>query len=210
MFAERVSINLYLSFIDGYTRTIATPSSLRDQDPLNSTLLNMPSAFVRKTGGPSGASTSKPLSGTFPCPSSPSVHLVSTGIPSFDDILGGGAALGSILSVLAPDNSSSWSKLIERYWISQGFVASQDVCVISAGEEEDLEDLVRGCMWVDPGMAKTGTAAAADPDSDAEGLDEESGNRTKIAWRYEKMNRFQTTVSAGEKVCILNTPSSID
>ncbi|KAJ9118229.1 hypothetical protein QFC22_004136 [Naganishia vaughanmartiniae] len=170
--------------------------------------------FVRRTPNAAG----RPPAGTIPSPSAPSLALISTGIPSFDDILGGGQPVGSILTVLAPDEHSAWSRLVERYWIAQGLAAGQDVLVIGGSTTDDdssngkrnieLEDLVAGCMWLDEGVKKSMTRQVVpepapaqtnsvpdDPDSDAEGLDEEHSNRTKIAWRYENMKKFQTTVS---------------
>ncbi|KAJ9126333.1 hypothetical protein QFC24_002066 [Naganishia onofrii] len=165
--------------------------------------------FVRRTPNATG----RPPAGTIPSPSAPSLALISTGIPSFDDILGGGQPVGSILTVLAPDEHSAWSRLVERYWIVQGLAAGQDVLVIGGSTDDsanaksnvELEDLVAGCMWLDEGVKKSTrqiipesaqpNPVPEDPDSDAEGLDEESSNRTKIAWRYENMKKFQTTVS---------------
>lgn len=143
--------------------------------------LSMPSAFVRK------GEISRSLPGTTPCPSSPSVYVVSTGVPSFDDILGGGVPLGSACSILAPDTHSSWSRLISRYWISQGLADGHDVAIV-APRYKDGDDLVRGCMWVD------GAAASQPDDSDGETLESGGGGGIKIAWRYDKMKRFQTTV----------------
>jgi elongator complex protein 4 len=181
--------------------------------------------FVRRTPNTAG----RPPAGTIPSPSAPSVALISTGIPSFDDILGGGQPVGSILTVLAPDEHSAWSRLVERYWIAQGLAAGQDVLVIGGSTDDsanaksnvELEDLVAGCMWLDEGVRKSTrqiipesaqpNPVPEDPDSDAEGLDEESSNRTKIAWRYENMKKFQTTVSgnnAGGKLISFSPASA--
>lgn len=163
--------------------------------------------FVRRTPN----SATRPPVGSIPSPSAPSLALISTGIPSFDDILGGGQPVGSILTVLAPDEHSAWSRLIERYWIAQGLAAEQDVVIIGGSEDAtgqgnaELDELVAGCMWLDEGVAKSARKSFPDPqqqqppapeepDSDAEGLEEESSNRTKIAWRYDKMKKFETTV----------------
>lgn len=158
------------------------PNAQRQQQRSHLTfIVIMPSAFVRK-----GDSSSRSLPGTTPCTSSPSYHLVSTGVPSFDDILGGGVPLGSACSILAPDTQSSWSRLISRYWIAQGLADGHDVAIVSP-RFEDTDELVRGCMWVD------GAATATQAD-DSEGETLESSGGVKIAWRYDKMKRFQTTV----------------
>jgi elongator complex protein 4 len=164
--------------------------------------------FVRRT--PNAAN--RPPIGSIPSPSAPGLALISTGIPSFDDILGGGQPVGSILTVLAPDEHSAWSRLVERYWIAQGLAAEQDVVIIGGSADAtgqsntELDELVAGCMWLDEGVNKSArksfpdpqaqqATAAEEPDSDAEGLEEESSNRTKIAWRYDKMKKFETTVA---------------
>jgi elongator complex protein 4 len=168
--------------------------------------ISMP--FVRRT--PNAAN--RPPLGSIPSPSAPSLALISTGVPSFDDILGGGQPVGSILTILAPDEHSAWSKLVERYWIAQGLAADQDVLIIGGAADgngegnTEIDELIAGCMWLDEGVAKSArksfpdplnqqSAPAEEPDSDAEGLEEESSNRTKIAWRYDKMKKFETTVS---------------
>jgi elongator complex protein 4 len=146
------------------------------------------------------SSTSRCPRGCIPSPANASLPIVSTGIPSLDDVLGGGLALGSNLTVLAPDDHSAWSKLVERYYIAQGLASDQDVIILGgADEEQELRDLVKGCMWVDESTMTAQQQYAADGDSDAEGLGPDDGNKTRIAWRYSKMKRFQTSVegSAG-------------
>lgn len=101
---------------------------------------------------------------------------------------------------------------MERYWIAQGLAAEQDVVIIGGNADStgqgntELDELVGGCMWLDEGVNKSArksfpdpqaqqSTTAEEPDSDAEGLEEESSNRTKIAWRYDKMKKFETTVA---------------
>jgi elongator complex protein 4 len=162
---------------------------------------SMPSVFTRRA-----PSANVPLpKGTIPSPSASALPILSTGIPSLDDVLGSGQPLNSILGVLAPDVHSAWGKLIARYYIAQGLALGQDVLVIGGSEMEDLEELVKGCMWIEESAKRVAVADAnaKDPgnpdgdDSDAEGLadDLDGGNRTRIAWRYENMKRFETSVS---------------
>lgn len=170
----------------------------------------MPSAFTRKA-----PPVNNPLPpGTIPSPSASSLPILSTGIPSLDDVLGSGQPLNSILSVLAPDTHSSWGKLIARYYIAQGLALDQDVLVIGGADREELDDLVKGCMWLEESAKKVSKAVIEanmkeEDDSDAEGLAPEldAGNRTRIAWRYDKMKKFETSVagssgSSGGKYCV--------
>lgn len=101
-----------------------------------------------------------------------------------DDLLGGGLPLHSILLVLAPDTQSAWGRLVERYWIAQGLVSGQAGLLV--GEKEEGESVVKGCMWTEGGAAGDG--------SESEGEGGVEGGERKIAWRYEKMGKFQTTV----------------
>ncbi|KAI6031905.1 PAXNEB-domain-containing protein [Pisolithus microcarpus] len=116
---------------------------------------------------PSNHANSPP--GTRISPSSPSTVLISTGIPSLDDVLGGGLPLSCSSVVLVPDNHSAYGDLVQKYFVSQGIACGQ-------------QSFARGCMW--------------------------TSVRIKIAWRYEKMKMFQTTVASGSSYCILlSTPS---
>lgn len=162
----------------------------------------MPSVFTRRA-----PSTNTPLpAGTAPSPSASALPILSTGIPSLDDVLGSGQPLNSVLSILAPDVQSAWGKLVARYYIAQGLALGQDVMVVGGSDEEDLEELVKGCMWIEESAKRVAVmyANAKDPatgdgdDSDAEGLadDLDSGNRTRIAWRYDNMKKFETSVSS--------------
>ncbi len=67
--------------------------------------------------------------------------------------------------------------------------------IILGGEQEEpeLRDLVRGCMWVDDSIV----TAQTEVDSDGEGLEEDDG-KNRIAWRYAKMKKFQTSVGGSK------------
>ncbi|TYJ55606.1 hypothetical protein B9479_003756 [Cryptococcus floricola] len=124
-----------------------------------------------------------PPPGTTPSPIH-SLPLLPTGLPSLDDLLGGGLPLHSILLVLAPDTQSAWGRLVERYWIAQGLTSGQSAVVV--GEKQEAESVVQGCMWVEGGVDGDG--------SESEGEGGVEGGDKKIAWRYENMAKFQTTV----------------
>lgn len=144
----------------------------------------MPS-FTRRAG----PSSTVPPPGTHPSPST-SLPLLPTGVPSLDDLLGGGLPLGSSLLVLSPDTHSAWGRLLSRYWLAQGLASGQRCCI--TGEEDGIRDTVRGCMWVDE---RTGEGS----ESEGEGIDGGGGEGRgggKIAWRYEGMGKFRT--STGE------------
>ncbi|WRT65830.1 uncharacterized protein IL334_002780 [Kwoniella shivajii] len=147
------------------------------------------------------STTLPPPAGTHPSPSLSSLHLLPTGLPSLDDLIGGGLPLGSILLVLAPDRQSSWSRLIERYWIAQGLISGQ--ASILVGEEEVGKEVVGGCMWTEKGWQGE--------ESQSENEGEPDGEGKRIAWRYEKMAKFRTTVGGnGSNLSLMNPiPSDV-
>ncbi|KAF9036418.1 hypothetical protein BDZ89DRAFT_1011253 [Hymenopellis radicata] len=144
------------------------------------------SAFKRKTP------TKQASPGTQLYPGSPSTIIVSTGIPSLDDILGGGLPLSCSLLIAAPDPHSSYSELVQKYYIAQGLTKGHNILLI----HHDGKDFAKGCMWT-PGVTNTN----ARPEDDDEPDRDES--KIKIAWRYEEMKQFQTTVSpqSSEEFC---------
>ena len=155
----------------------------------------MPS-FTRRAG----STTRAPPPGTIPCPSAthPPLHLLPTGIPSLDDLYAGGLPLGCMSLILTPDIHTSWARLVERYWISQGLVTGQKSVIV--GEKEACGELVKGCMWVEERRGEMSESDGEGENGIGGGDDGGGDGRTKIAWRYEKMKTFQTTVQGGSSL----------
>ena len=157
------------------------------------------SAFKRRT-----TSKQPPLpQGTRPSPGSPATIITSTGIPSLDDILGGGLPLSCSLIVLAPDAHSAYGELVIKYFASQGLACGQRVCVVDPRPDAFLSD----CMWT-PGSIAPPSAPSAnstEPSQSSAAEDEEDerasehDTKIKIAWRYEQMKQFQTTVQSSSQ-----------
>lgn len=161
------------------------------------------SAFKRRT-----TSKQPPLpSGTRPSPGSPATTITSTGIPSLDDILGGGLPLSCSLLALAPDVHSAYGELVVKYFAAQGLACGQRVCIVDTRPDSFLSE----CMWV-PGSnipAPTASTNSPEPSQSSAAEDEEDerasehDTKIKIAWRYEQMKQFQTTVqSSNQYVCL--------
>lgn len=150
------------------------------------------SSFKRRQPAPQVLQTS----GTRLVSGTSSLLQISTGIPSLDDILGGGLPLGHVLTVLAPDTHSTWGELISRYFVSQGLASDQAVCLV----EDDPNVFLEGCMWL-PGTGRSKN----EPNDDITRLEEQEGShkdeKVKIAWRYEKMEQFRTTVDHNPSNC---------
>ena len=135
------------------------------------------------------ASRSNISSATRSSPSSSSVRNVSSGIPSLDDILGGGIPLSSNLLILTSDPHAAYGDVIQKYFIAQGIASSQHVCVIS--DPGRGIDFVRQCMWLLNSQALSNTEDKND-DHDKP----TRSNHTKIAWRYENLGNFKTTIES--------------
>ena len=127
------------------------------------------SAFKRRT-----TSKQPPLPrGARPSPGSPTTTITSTGIPSLDDILGGGLPLSCSLLVLAPDAHTAYGELVVKYFAAQGLACGQRICVVDPHPDAFLAE----CMWTpSASAAPTPTAHAspsppADEDEDAPGAE---------------------------------------
>ncbi|CDS09138.1 hypothetical protein LRAMOSA10498 [Lichtheimia ramosa] len=116
--------------------------------------------------------------------------LISTGVPSLDDILGGGLPVGTVL-LIKEDRATTYAQLLLKYFMAQG-IASGHQCAL-ASLDEDANELLRNLMWL----------ATSDTDVDdheegsklAGGRNARTGDdRLKIAWRYAHLKKFETSV----------------
>jgi elongator complex protein 4 len=133
-----------------------------------------------------------PPPGTKFLPAS-SVLITSTGIPSLDDILGGGLPLSNFLTLLAPDSHTSYGDLIHKYFIAQGLLSDQRVIVI----DPSLDDLPKTCMWMRPTVTVNNVPQSLE-DALEDEPEVEQDSSVKIAWRYQNMKEFQTTISSSQ------------
>jgi elongator complex protein 4 len=151
------------------------------------------SSFKRKSASASVASFPAGVRSTTHCQS---VYTLSSGVASLDDVLGGGIPLGSVLIALAPDVHSAWGTLLLKYFIAQGLALEQFVKVIS----DASTSLVESCMWLPDSKNhnEESTTIHDDDNEEAPAADE----TISIAWRYEKMQPFQTTVVSNATACM--------
>lgn len=142
------------------------------------------SSFKRKS-----ATKQTLLPGTKNSPASTSTIITSVGIPSLDDILGGGLPLSCSLLVFAPDSHSAYAELVQKYFISQGLSCGQRVCIV----DDSAQEVLASCMWT-PGNSLS--TLPDNPEDEEDGNSSSNDTKIKIAWRYEQMKQFQTTVSS--------------
>ncbi|GAA5866694.1 hypothetical protein JCM8547_002727 [Rhodosporidiobolus lusitaniae] len=131
-----------------------------------------------------------PLPGTRPSPSSGSSPLLSTGLPSIDDLLGGGLPLSTSLLILS-DSPSSYSDLLFKYWVAQGLECGQEVCVVASGVEGGPEGVAGALMGTEGGG---GEKKEETKDREDRELEEDLKEKMKIAFRYEGMKQHKTTL----------------
>ncbi|KAI9261992.1 Elongator complex protein 4 [Sporodiniella umbellata] len=113
--------------------------------------------------------------------------LISTGVPSLDDILGGGQPVGTIM-LIKEDRATTYAQLLLKYFIAQG-ISSGHNCAISS-RDEDPEEMLRTLMGL----------SSSDRDDDDDSMKgpqtEGESDRMKIAWRYSHLKRLEGGVKA--------------
>ncbi|KAJ3493718.1 hypothetical protein NLJ89_g10954 [Agrocybe chaxingu] len=123
--------------------------------------------------------------GTRISPASNQCLTTSTGISSLDDILGGGVPLSCSLVFAAPDIHSSYGDLVQKYFLAQGLANGHRICLVG----QDPESFVKDVMWFP--KPQSATPSAGDSEEEEKGGESQ---KVKIAWRYENMKQFKTTV----------------
>ena len=129
--------------------------------------------------------------------------LTSTGVASFDDMLGGGLPLGSVLLV-KEDRFTKYAQLLLKYYLAQGVALGHECSLThfdgapeemmndlmgvvenkaSTTVEEDDQDFVSGMVGVAGGRVM--------------GALRKTDDRMKIAWRYQGLNTFSSAISSG-------------
>ncbi|KAJ7630667.1 PAXNEB-domain-containing protein [Roridomyces roridus] len=112
-----------------------------------------------------------------PASSSTQAAPFSTGLSSLDDLLGGGIPPSCSVVYTAPDLHSEYGVLLQKYFVAQGLATGEKIYVVGSTAE-----WVNECMWTPPNATTVEEADEAD--------------KLKIAWRYESMKQFETTVAS--------------
>ncbi|KAJ1650229.1 Elongator subunit elp4 [Dispira simplex] len=122
--------------------------------------------------------------------------LVSTGVSSLDDVLGGGLPVGSILLVLS-DRKTNYSRILTNYFVAQGLASNHQVHV--AAVEENLRPMLKRLPSWCPEVALANTSVPGPGEMKAE-QNPTSSEKLKIAWRYQNLpTNSQATTPAGSR-----------
>ncbi|SCZ99116.1 BZ3500_MvSof-1268-A1-R1_Chr7-1g09399 [Microbotryum saponariae] len=154
------------------------------------------------------------IAGTRPSPYNASQPLLSTGLVSLDDLIGGGLPLSTAWLITGDDHASSYASLVLRFWLSQGVECAHDCLVVGPGDQvhaiiENLMDIdtrsdapAAQDEGPDPNETPSSTTVATDQSggdgqSEAQAqanVDDEDQDKMKIAFRYQGMKKHKTTV----------------
>lgn len=130
------------------------------------------------------------IPGTRPSPYN-SLPLLSLGLAPLDDLLGGGLPLSSSL-LLCQDHPTQYAALLVKFFVAQGLEAGQDVLVVECAGEEG-GGVAEGLMGVDGGEEEKKVGNKVEEE------------KMKIAFRYEKMGKHQTTIQQPAREWCLQT-----
>ena len=147
----------------------------------------------------------QPIPGTRPSPYN-AAPLLSTGLTSLDDLLGGGLPLSTSL-LIESDSPTSYAELLLRYWIAQGLECGQEVIVVASGLDGGPRAVVDALMEVDGGRPVADSSSSSfstagmsrqdvQEDEEEKRQEENLKEQMKIAFRYEGLRQHQTTIES--------------
>ncbi|KAI9225142.1 Elongator complex protein 4 [Blastocladiella britannica] len=126
--------------------------------------------------------------------------LLSTGVGSLDDLLGGGLPLGTLL-VVAEQADAPHAALFLGYFIAQGLVHGHHVLVASADADPRAiagtapAPDVPSSTGSGSGRKRVGASAAAVAASSKSAKEDEDGDKLTIAWRYKNLPKRSESAS---------------
>lgn len=104
--------------------------------------------------------------------------LVSTGIPSLDQLLGGGIAVGTVL-LIEEDTYGNYARLMLKYFCAEAVMTGHSLVLASSDCDPDSM------------LAELPAPIIDDPAEEPNPADDD--DTMKIAWRYRHLPRFQSS-----------------
>jgi elongator complex protein 4 len=117
--------------------------------------------------------------------------LTSSGVPSLDELYGGGIPLGRLL-LLKQDRYSSYSNVLLKYYIAQGIMFGHESFVISL--DSNPESILTELMGVVEG--KSGSTVQEEEQQTRQ-LGQLRQGQMNIAWRYQNLPQLNSTLGKG-------------
>ncbi|KAK9768188.1 Elongator subunit elp4 [Basidiobolus ranarum] len=111
--------------------------------------------------------------------------LTSTGVPSFDDVLGGGLPIGSVL-MIKEDKHTDYAQVLLKYFLAQGVASKHAILLASA--DEDPQKFIDSLP--DFGGDKKEETEQKEKET-AEGNEE----KMTIAWRYQNLPKLNVSAA---------------
>ncbi|CAL1529602.1 unnamed protein product [Lymnaea stagnalis] len=127
--------------------------------------------------------------------------LISTGIPSFDNVIGGGLAVGTVLLV-EEDTYSSYAKIMLKYFIAEGVMTGQSIFLSSAKEppQQLIKELpapiddtrVHSKVYPSKSVPPPSTGHPESQKSITDNATNDN-DKMKIAWRYQSQPKVKSS-----------------
>jgi elongator complex protein 4 len=153
---------------------------------------------------------------------SSSMPMVSTGLASLDDLLGGGLPLGSLL-LIHQDRYSSYARLLSKFFLSQGLLSHHSLCLVSSLSSPSTDD---SAWMTDPqsvfGFLGLSTSESLKEKESKENIQQQhqseqqknlypqsralgslrsaSADKMNIAWRYQSQPQFSSSLTRGSSL----------
>ena len=152
---------------------------------------------------------------------SSSLPMISTGLASLDDLLGGGLPLGSLL-LIHQDRYSAYTRLLSQFILSQGLLSHHSLCLVSSSTDDSAWMTDPQSVFGFLGLSTSESLKEKEskeniqqqhqseqqknlystaPQSRALGsLRSASADKMNIAWRYQSQPQFSSSLSLGSSL----------
>ncbi|XP_059157770.1 elongator complex protein 4-like [Physella acuta] len=121
--------------------------------------------------------------------------LISSGIPSLDNVIGGGLAVGTVL-LIEEDKYGSYARIMLKYFVAEGVMTDQSIFLSSANEVPQHLVKELPAPLDDTGHTTVNSSQSPStqqsPQKDASAAETTSDEKLKIAWRYQSKPKVQS------------------